>query len=430
MSATAAASLDEIARRCIHCGLCLSECPTYLELGSEPDSPRGRIQLMRHLADGALQPTPAVRTHLDRCLDCRACEAVCPSDVRYGELIEHARGALLCAPTDERTGLERRVVDWVVHDILPHPRRCAALLAAARAARRIGLTAWLRRSAWLSARFPALRQALDLLPDGEAPRTATAAAPFATPPTARAMLFRGCATSVLTPRTAANVRRLLEHHGCAVDVPERQVCCGAIHHHSGRRFEAQQFARANLAALAGEHPIVTFAAGCGAMLRQYPTLLVDDPREAARAAALAARVVDVSQMLLPLRPATPPAAVRLRLTYHDACHHAHAQRLRTPPRELLARIPGLELLPCPESDVCCGAAGSYNLLQPEIAGGLARRKLSNLNESGAALVAAGNVGCILHLRAAARRAGSGLRIAHFADVLAFAFGLDEDPDWS
>lgn len=403
-------ALEQTASRCIHCGLCLEDCPTYLELGNEMDSPRGRILLMRHLAAGDIRADAPVTEHLERCLDCRACEAVCPSGVRYSELIESTR-AVTYAPG--------RMQRWMLRWVLPHRSRLRLGLRLFRAARRTGLLDRLRRAS------PRLHRWLAVADHAEPPPGPALLRSVFTPPLrARVSLFAGCATAEMTPRTFAAVRQVLEINGCIAACDAGQRCCGALHAHAGEAESARRLARRNLAAFAGEHPIVTFAAGCGAMLKDYPRLFADDPRLRRQAERFAARVQDVSEFLHSLGPRTPTHALPLRVTYHDACHHAHAQGIRAAPRSLLRMVPGLTLVESDESAVCCGAAGSYNLTQPEIAGRLAARKLAHLQTSGAEVVATANIGCILHLRG--RQSGA-LRIVHFIELLHAAYGLAAPP---
>lgn len=409
-------ALEQTASRCIHCGLCLEDCPTYLELGNEMDSPRGRILLMRGLAAGEISAGPVVAEHLERCLDCRACEAVCPSGVRYSELIETVRGALSAR---EDAGVPDRVQQWMLRGVLPYRSWLRLGLRLFRAARR---SRWMdsarRRAAWLG-RWIAVAEHAEPPADRTLHRST-----FEPPLRARVSLFTGCATAEMTPRTFAMVRQVLEVNGCVAACDAGQGCCGALHAHAGDFDGARRLAAVNLAVFADEQPIVTFAAGCGAMLKEYPRLFSEDAQRCDAARRFAARVQDVSEFLQSLGPRAPTHALPLRVTYHDACHHAHAQGVRTAPRELLRLIPGLTLIESDESAMCCGAAGSYNLTQPEIAARLAVRKLGHLRESGAEAAATGNIGCILHLRS---RSGGALRVVHFVELLHAAYGLGAPP---
>lgn len=419
--ASAVGNIEQIAAACIHCGLCLDDCPTYQVLGNEMDSPRGRILLMRALADERIPAGSAARTHLDRCLGCRACETACPSGVRYAMLLEHAREHIpAAAPAPPPRGLAL-LLFW----ILPFPWRF-------RLAIRLGL--WLRRLGLLRLAvrlFPRLSALEKMLPPA-LPSRVRLALRTAPPGQTRAdvLLFTGCATSVLTPRTLENTQRVLLHHGCAVNTPARQVCCGAIHLHSGRPDQARVMALANLAAFDGDAPIIAIAAGCGAMLKGYGDLLASDARHRAAAQAFARRVRDVSEYVCELGVLPPVRRLDARVACQDACHLLHAQRISAPPRELLRRIPGVMLVEPRDPGQCCGAAGSYNLQHPEIAAELGRRKLQSLRDTGASVVASGNIGCMLHLQGLQRqdgRAAAPLRLVHTIDLLHAAYGLDQNP---
>lgn len=400
---------------CVHCGLCLTACPTYLELANEADSPRGRIQLMQMLARGDVAPTPEVVQHLDACLGCRACESACPSGVRYGSVLEATRHALRQqAPGSLRVRLRRRVIET----LMPQPSRLRLALAPVRWMEKAGLRAPLDRvSRWVR-----------MLP--EAP---TAPATFVErylpegTPRARVALFVGCVTQTMFPQLNQATLRVLLRNGCEVWVPPRQGCCGALQLHGGDHDGACARARHNLAAFAGDvDAIVVNTAGCGALLKEYGELLAETPALAEAAQRFAGRVRDVSEWLMQLGLVPPTRPVARRVAYHDACHLAHGQGIRVQPRTLLAAIPGLELVELGESEVCCGSAGSYNLTQPELADRLGRRKARHVLDSGADVVAAGNPGCVLQIRGSLSRLGQPRPVVHPVEILAEAYG--DTPD--
>lgn len=407
-------SLEAIAAKCIHCGLCLEDCPTYLELGNEMDSPRGRILLIRALSGGEIIPNRTVTTHLDRCLDCRACEAVCPSGVEYSALLESARAALP-RPDGVPAPMADRLLNWLIRAVMPHRTRLRAALRVQSLARRWGISRVINRWMPAAARLNALAETGHRCVEPALLRSV-----FVPPHRAGVSLFAGCATAELTPRTLAATRQVLEINGCTAACRAGATCCGALHAHSGDMAGAKRLAAANLRAFEGTEPIVTFAAGCGAMLKDYPRLLADDTVLRDSAIRFASRVRDISTFLVEIGPRATTMALPLRITYHDACHHAHAQGIRNAPRELLRMISGLALIEASESAMCCGAAGTYNLTQPEIASRLALRKLNNLGATLAPIVATGNIGCILHLQA---RAGQAIRVVHFIELLHAAYGL-------
>ena len=396
---------------CVHCGLCLSSCPTYVELGSEADSPRGRIVLMRALEEGRLEPTAVVTRHLDSCLGCRACETACPSGVPYGALIEAARPFV-----ERRRPRARRFARALLDALLtrPLPRRLA--LAPVRT---VAGSAWLRRlarrvpSPWTAyaAALPPSRLRVPLPPvvepDGE--------------PRGTALLLTGCVADGLFAHTNAAIALLLARAGVRVLIPAGQGCCGALSAHLGQHARAVALAR-DVVDLATRMPadwVVATAAGCGALLREYDQLLRGE--EAAR--ALARRARDPLALLAEL--GLPPARHGLTSTVavHDPCHLAHAQGVRAEVRTLLRQIPGLRLVELEESDWCCGSAGTYNLTEPEMAARLLERKLGNAARSGAEIIAAANPGCLLQIRAGAIARGLPLRIEHPADLLAASQGI-------
>jgi glycolate oxidase iron-sulfur subunit len=407
-------------QECVHCGLCTASCPTYVETANENDSPRGRIYLMRAVTDGRLAMGPDVRRHLELCLDCRACESACPSGVRYGTLIEPFKIAIQKdAPSGERTSLLQR---WILHHLFPYSRRVKAALVPARLLQRIGLLDWAERSGLNKLLPPTLRRMAAMLPrlSGSRVRLPDQLPPIG-PRRARVALFLGCVGDAMYPETSAATARVLQHNGCEMVIPPAQACCGAIHYHSGVEDPALALARRNLDAFdpAEFDAIVVNAAGCGAMLRDYPHILPPEDRE--RAARFAAKVKDISEFVVALGPVPPKHPVKAKVTYHDACHLCHAQQIRTQPRQLLAMIPGLELVPLEESELCCGAAGTYNLTQPEMSERLGRRKLDQIEATGAQVVAAGNVGCILQIARKVKERGRPIEVAHPVDLLDRAY---------
>jgi glycolate dehydrogenase iron-sulfur subunit len=394
---------------CVHCGLCLSACPTYVELGTEMDSPRGRIYLMKGLEDGTLPLTPDVARHLDLCLGCRACETACPSGVRYGELIESARAFV--EEQHRRSlwdGLRRRMITWV----FPHPDRLRLLLLPVRLLELTGVLAALRPMSHLAAMLPRLGS--------------WEAAPAMVPATGverqHVGFVAGCVAQVLFADTNRATLRVLARNGCRVSVPARQTCCGALYLHAGARRAALDCARRNLDTFAPHlDAIVVNAAGCGAMLKQYGELLAEDPVYAGRARAFSAKVRDVTEFLAALPLVPPKHAMPARVTYHDACHLAHGQGVREAPRWLLQQIPGLELIELTDADTCCGSAGSYNLTEPDLARRLGDRKAAHIGATGAACVAVANPGCVMQIQAALRRAGFAASVVHPVELLDRAY---------
>ena len=407
-------------QECVHCGLCTASCPTYVETSNENDNPRGRIYLMRAVTDGRLTMGPDVRRHLELCLDCRACESACPSGVRYGTLIEPFKIALQKdAPAGARASLLQRMI---LHHLFPYPGRVKAALAPARFFQKLGLLDWAERSGMTRALPPTLRRMMAMLPrlEGSQSRLPELLPPIG-PKRARVALFLGCVADAMYPATNAATARVLQQNGCEVVIPRTQACCGAIHYHSGVEEPALELARRNMRAFDPDSfdAIVVNAAGCGAMLKDYPHIL--PAAEHDQAARFVAKVKDISEFLVALGPLKPVHALPMKVAYHDACHLCHAQQIRAQPRQLLAMIPGLELVPLEESELCCGAAGTYNLTQPEMSERLGVRKMDNIQATGAQVVAAGNVGCILQIARKIKERGSTIEVVHPVDLLDRAY---------
>ncbi|PYM09251.1 MAG: glycolate oxidase [Candidatus Rokuibacteriota bacterium] len=397
-------------RTCVHCGICLPQCPTYQVLGEEMDSPRGRLYLMRAAAEGRLAITDTFTRHLDLCLGCRACETACPSGVPFGRLLEATRGQI------ERRGrpLRQRALASMLFGLLPHPSRIGPMLRLLELYQRSGLGALVRASGILRAlpRVAAMERLLPPVPRGA---RLPALIPALGARRGRVGLLSGCVQRFVYPRVNAQTASLLSLAGYDVVVPPDQGCCGALHLHGGRLREFRALARA----LAGRFPddldyVVTNAAGCGSAMKEYGHWLPED----GRVRALAGKTRDVTELLVDAElPLGPIEAVA---TYHDACHLVHGQKIRREPRALLGRIPGLRLVDLPESELCCGSAGVYNLLEPDMADRLLERKVSNIAATGATLLVAGNPGCLLQIAKGCKARGLGIETVHPVELLARA----------
>ncbi|MBM3681505.1 MAG: 4Fe-4S dicluster domain-containing protein [Actinobacteria bacterium] len=387
---------------CVHCGFCLPTCPTYVLWGEEMDSPRGRILLMDLADKGEIGLDATAVRHWDSCLGCMACVTSCPSGVRYDLLIEATRAQI--EERFAREPAERRVRD-AAFAVLPHHRRMTAVTAPLIAFRASGLQRALRRSR-LYGRLPArLRRVEALAPIVTWAGVREAAPALSRPagaPVLRVAMLTGCVQRAVFGDVNAATARVLAAHGCEVRAPRAQACCGALELHAGRAPSARERARRLIADLDAPDVdrIVVNSAGCGSTLKEYGHLLADDPAWAERAAAFAAKVRDLHEVLAELEP--PAGALRplpMRLAYHDACHLAHAQGVRAEPRAVLARIPGLELVEIPDAAICCGSAGVYNLLQPEPAAELGRLKAGNVRRAAPDALAAANPGCLIQISA-------------------------------
>ena len=402
-------AMTHAVQACVHCGFCLSVCPTYAELGQEMDSPRGRIVLMKQALEGALPWTEA-QPHIDRCLGCLACEPVCPSGVAYRDLISPFRA--LAASKFQRSGAEK-LRHWLAGQTIPYPSRFRLAIRAAGVGRAV--RPFVPR---------ALESMLDLAPPCVPPaQTWPALTPARGERRARVALLTGCAQQVLDPDINTATIEVLTRNGIEVVIPANQGCCGGLAWHTGDWDAARAFARQNLAAFPADvDAIVTNAAGCGSTMHEYPLILRGTADEA-RAEAFTKRVLDVSVFLarLGLREPPPDSGRPQRIAYHDACHLAQAQNVRREPRDLLRAIPSVQLLELPDAHLCCGSAGSYNLDQPALAHTLGEKKAKAVLATGAEVLATGNIGCLTQLRAHFAKLGSPLPIRHTIQVLRDAY---------
>ncbi|MEA2785999.1 MAG: glycolate oxidase iron-sulfur subunit [Candidatus Eremiobacteraeota bacterium] len=403
---------------CVHCGFCLPACPTYNSWGEEMDSPRGRIDLMKGVDDGIIPLDDLVAGHIDACLGCMACVTACPSGVRYDLLIEATRAKVedaITRPAGDRAFRE------LVFALFPYPDRLRAMIPGLWLGTKLGLTRAVAGP--LGKLLPArLRQLVTMAPPIKL-RDAFGSLPYLTfakgKRRARVALVAGCVQRAFFPRVNTATIRVLSAEGCEVVVPRGQGCCGALSLHSGRPDEAKNFARALVASFEKERvdAILINAAGCGSTLKEYGDLLFEDEVWRERAQAFAAKVRDINEYLATLEPRAPRKPLALRVAYHDACHLAHAQRVRSQPRDLLRSIPQLELLEIPDGDQCCGSAGTYNLFEPESAHEIGVRKVDNVQRVAPDLVASANPGCTLQMQSILRERGVTLRAAHPIELL-------------
>jgi glycolate oxidase iron-sulfur subunit len=410
---------------CVHCGLCTASCPTYVETGNENDGPRGRIYLMRSVADGRLNVNHEVRRHLELCLDCRACESACPSGVQYGKLIEPFRVAMEEAAAGEARE-EKKTDDWfhrwILFGLFPFPERMRKALVPARIAQALWLDKLVVATGLWRLLPKRLGRLVTLLPPlQKTPPPLPEFMPAKGRRRARVALFSGCVSDVMFRSTNWATARVLQENGCDVLVPQSQVCCGAIHYHAGSSEPARELADRNVAAFKAESvdAIILNVAGCGSMLKDYGHHWHDGGQE--KRELFASKVRDVSEFLAELGLVRPTGEINITATYHDACHLAHAQKVREQPRHVLSQIPGLKLVDLPESELCCGAAGTYNLTEPEMADRLGQRKLANIRKTGARVVITSNVGCLMQILREARMQGDALRVVHPMDLLDMSY---------
>jgi glycolate oxidase iron-sulfur subunit len=426
----------ELILDCVHCGLCTSACPTYVETGNEADSPRGRIYLMRNVIDGKLELDATVKEHLDLCLNCRACETACPSGVQYGKLIEPFRLHM----AEQEPGRMLKSLNWLQRfmmlRIFPSRLRTRLALAPVRLMQWTGID-WLMRNTLLKLLPRSMREMHGMLPPlrrhyGKLPEVL----PAEGKKRARVALFLGCVADAIYPETQIATARVLQKNGCEVWIPRNQGCCGALHYHSAMEPQARELAGANCTAFGmtgaeadSVDAIIINAAGCGAMIKDYAHLMHGTEQESA-AAKFVAKSKDISEFLMQLGPIQPTHPLKIKATYHDACHLRHAQQVAKPPRQLLEMIPGLELVPLSESELCCGAAGSYNLTQPEMAEKLGERKTANIRATGAQAVFMGNVGCLMQVARHLKKTAPEIWVAHTIDALWASYSGEMPPQFN
>ena len=404
----------DLIRDCVHCGFCLPTCPSYTVFEEEMDSPRGRFVLMRVGHEEGAEISPEMVTHFDRCLGCMACVTACPSGVQYDRLIENTRPQLE-RHTDRPW--HQRALRRAVFELFTHPGRLRALAPVMALEGRLGLAERLA-SLSLVQRSARLRLMLALAPEVPA-RAAVRRLPAVTRPrgTARGRIafMQGCVQRVWFSDVNAATVRVLAAEGFEVHTKAQPRCCGALIMHSGVEDEALDLARATIAAYEGYDAVVTNVAGCGSAMKDYGHMLSDDPEWAERAAAFSAKVRDVHEVLAEHEPRAQRHPLALKVAYHDACHLAHAQGVRQPPRDVLRSIPGLELVEPAEWELCCGSAGIYNVMQPEAAAKLGARKAANLRATGAQVIAAANPGCTMQI--AAHLDGDPVPVVHPIELL-------------
>lgn len=433
-----------VVQQCMHCGLCLPSCPTYDATKIERHSPRGRISLMRAIADGELEATKSFGDEMSYCLGCLACMTACPAGVNYAELFEHARaeveqsGAL---KSPGRNLIRAFALRWLFLDL----NRLQLAGRALRLYQQLGLQTVLRRSGILKLLPKRLRELEAITPEIEPHFSADLIAPItpaAGPKRFRVALLTGCAQDLIFSGVNRDTAEVLAQNGCEVITPPEQSCCGSIFAHNGEWKDAQELARRNIDQFPPEQfdAIITNAGGCGSHLKHFSKLLKDDAAYAERAKLWDCKVKDIHEWLVEttfqvpnregqfvpedhmsaagtraLKPGTFP------VTYHESCHLCHGQKITSQPREVLRAIPGLQLVDLPESNWCCGSAGVYNLVQPEMAGQLLERKIEHIRSTGAEVVATANPGCLLQLINGARQKGLNLRVIHPVSLLAEAY---------
>ncbi len=411
--------------KCIRCGLCLNSCPTYRELGVEMDSPRGRIYQMIQVERGRLPLSESFVKHIDLCLDCRSCETACPSGVEYGRLVEAARGQI--ENYYHRPALQSWARRLFLRGLLPHPNRLKLVGNLLGFYQRSGLEKLILASGILKLLPGRLAEVARLAPRIEKPffyDQLGAVYPAQGERRARVAFFAGCIANLTFARLNEATIRVLTRNGCEVVVPADQGCCGALHVHAGMRDLARDLARRNIKTFLADRfdALITNAAGCGSVLKEYPLLFEEEGGELHESArAFSGRLKDVTEFLASLDLNREFGAINVRATYQDPCHLGHAQRIRSAPRKLLAAIPGLQLVELKESEICCGSAGIYNVVHNDLAERLLAAKMRRIDETGAEIILTANPGCLLQLRAGLARAGKKRRVLHVVELLDEAY---------
>ena len=422
------AESERILRSCVHCGFCTATCPTYLLLGDELDSPRGRIYLIKDMLEGGKAATAEVVKHVDRCLSCLSCMTTCPSGVHYMHLVDHARSHI---ETTYRRALPDRLLRSLYAAVLPHPGRFRLALLAARVGRPLRP---------LLVRLPGglgekLAASLDLAPLSATPTGGhrpgrTIKPERAAMPAKRVALLSGCAQQVLRPGINDATIRLLGRHGIEVVLPKGEGCCGALVHHMGREAEALAYARTNVDVwtreieAGGLDAILITASGCGTTIKDYGFMLRDDPAYAQKAARVSGLAKDITEYLVTLELDPPSRTLGAPVAYHSACSMQHGQKITDAPK-LLLKAAGFTVRDVPEGHICCGSAGTYNLLQPEIAARLRARKVANIEKTTPAVIATGNIGCMTQIGR-----GTAIPIVHTVELLDWAQGGPEPVGWA
>lgn len=417
----------KVVQQCMHCGMCLPTCPTYTATKLERNSPRGRVALARAIVDGRLELTKAYAEEMYFCLGCLACTSACPAGVNYAEIFEHARAAaeesgVLKSP--KRNLIRWFTVKWLFMDL----RRLLAVGRVMRWYQALGLQSMLRQSGILKFLPKRLRELEAMTPDIPPRFSAQMIAPV-TPANGvkryRVAMLTGCAQDLIFSEINRDTVEVLAHNGCEVITPAHQDCCGSLHAHNGEWGLAQKLARRMIDQFPPDQfdAIISNAGGCGSHLKHYSKLLEHDPLYRDRARLWDQRLKDVHEWLAQIGIAPVPSqfAVPQKVTYHESCHLAHGQKVVNQPRQVLKSIPGLELVELSESTWCCGSAGIYNLTQPEMANVLLERKMKNIRDTGATVVANGNSGCLLQLINGAKERKMPVRVAHPMTLLAEAY---------
>lgn len=405
---------------CVHCGMCLEACPTYLETGHEHQSPRGRVYLIKAVAEGKITINEQFLDPVFTCLDCRACETACPSGVQVGGLIEEARGQIRQAIP--LTGWEKSVNHLFLKTIFPNPSHLDRLGSLVKFYQKSGLQSVARKIGLLNILPKHLKEMESVLPEVKQSVRKKYRNPISpvSKKKQQVALLTGCIMDVVFSDVHEATINILTENGYEVVIPQDQKCCGALHVHAGEREEGKKLAKANIAAFQDFTNVIVNAAGCGCAMKEYPELFRNDLANRKQAEQFAAKVVDVTKFLVENGYRKPTANLQMKVTYHDACHLAHGQNVRTEPRQILADIPGIEVIEMANADQCCGSAGIYNLTNPEMAEAVLKEKMTALPNN-VEVISMGNPGCMLQMAVGVEKYGQNQKIFHTVQLLDLAY---------
>ncbi|MCD4838623.1 MULTISPECIES: (Fe-S)-binding protein [Neobacillus] len=412
---------------CVHCGMCLESCPTYEQTGMEQHSPRGRVYLIKSVAEGKLEVNKQFMDPVFACLDCRACTTACPADVDVGGLIEEARGQIRQAIP--LTGVKKAVNDLFLKGLFPHQNRLNAIGSLLKFYQKSGMQKMVRKTGLIHIMPKHLVEMEAILPEIKEPVRKKYKNEIVIKAKGEAKhevgFLTGCIMDVMFSDINQSTINVLTRNGNNVVIPKNQTCCGALHVHAGDRETGRKLAKQNIEAFEDCEKIIVNAAGCGCMMKEYPELFRNDPEWHKKAVEFSKKVEDISKYLYDTGYEKPKAEIKTRITYHDACHLAHGQGIRQEPRDLLLDIPGVEMVHMPNADRCCGSAGIYNITNPEMAGAVLKNKMEHVPED-VEMISMGNPGCMLQMALGVQKYGRNQKIVHTVQLLDWAYQKEDE----
>jgi glycolate oxidase iron-sulfur subunit len=411
---------------CVHCGMCLESCPTYEQTGQEQHSPRGRVHLIKSVAEGKLQVNEQFMDPVFQCLDCRACTTACPADVDVGGLIEEARGQIRQAMP--LTGVKGAISKFFLHDLFPHQNRLNTLGSLLRFYQKSGMQKAVRKTKLINVMPQHLVDMESIMPEVKEPvkkKYKDVKVIKATGETKQEVaMLTGCVMDVMFSDINESTINVLTRNGNDVVIPQNQTCCGALHVHAGDRDMGRKLAKQNMEAFKDFDKVIVNAAGCGCMMKEYAELFKEDPEMHAKAEEFSEKVEDISKFLHETGYEKPKAEMNTKITYHDACHLAHGQGIRQQPRDILLDIPGVDMVHMPNSDRCCGSAGIYNITNPEMANAVLESKMENVPDD-VEMISMGNPGCMLQMAMGVQKYGRNQKIVHTVQLLDWAYQKED-----